>query len=75
MGGLYFILTKQPEELFQVNDVVEVSIKIPRQNYDLALSNTLKARSQVVRLRADPGAPGAVGVALKFLEDLRFANS
>lgn len=75
MGGLYFILTKQPEDLFQVNDVVEVSIKIPRQNYDYTLSNTLKARSQVVRLEPIPERPGAVGVALKFLEDLRFANS
>lgn len=75
MGGVYFILSKAPEDLFQINDIVEVSIKIPRQNYELSWASTLQARSQVVRLEPVTGRPEAVGVALKFLEDLRFANS
>lgn len=75
MGGVYFILPRAPEEMFQVNDIVEVSIKIPRQNYEFAWASTLKARSQVVRLEPIADRPGAIGVALKFLEDLQFANS
>jgi len=75
MGGLFFICNEPPIETLRIDDVVSISIKIPRHNYDLSWTNTLQARGKVVRIEPLPDRPKSFGVALKFLEDLRFVNS
>lgn len=75
MGGLYFICREPQIKQLDVDDVLTVNIKIPRHNYDLSWTNTLQARGQVVRIEPVPNRPDAMGIALKFLEELRFVNS
>jgi c-di-GMP-binding flagellar brake protein YcgR len=75
MGGLYFYCSEIPRINLNVDDVLNISIRIPRHNYDLSWTNTLQARGQVVRIEQSPEKPDSYGVALKFLEDLRFVNS
>lgn len=75
MGGLYFICKEPPIKNLDVDDIVTINIKIPRHNYDLSWTNTLQARGKVVRIEQFPDQPKAYGVALKFLEDLRFVSS
>ena len=75
MGGLYFICREPQVKQLDVDDVLTVNIKIPRHNYDLSWTNTLQARGRVVRIEPVPNRPDTYGIALKFLEDLRFVNS
>jgi hypothetical protein len=75
MGGLYFISSELPIKNLNVDDILSINIKIPRHNYDLSWTNTLQARGKVVRIEQFPGRPDSYGIALKFLEDLRFVNS
>jgi hypothetical protein len=75
MGGIYFICGEMPVKKLNVDDILSISIKIPRHNYDLSWTNTLQARGKVVRIEQFPERPDSYGVALKFLEDLRFVNS
>ncbi len=75
MGGLYFICREPQVKSLGVDDVLTISIKIPRHNYDLSWTNTLQAKGKVVRIEPLPDRPESYGVALKFLEDLRFVNS
>ncbi len=75
MGGLYFICNEPPIKNLDVDDIVSINIKIPRHNYDLSWTNTLQARGKVVRIEQFPERPESYGIALKFLEDLRFVNS
>ena len=75
MGGLYFICREPQVKQLGVNDVLTINIKIPRHNYDLSWANTLQARGQVVRIEPLSNRPDSYGIALKFLEDLRFVNS
>ena len=75
MGGLYFICNDLPIKALNIDDIVSINIKIPRHNYDLSWTNTLQARGKIVRIEQLPDRPESFGVALKFLEDLRFVNS
>lgn len=75
MGGIYFLCSEVPIKNLNVDDILSISIKIPRHNYDLSWTNTLQARGQVVRIEQSADRPDSYGVALKFLEDLRFVNS
>lgn len=75
MGGLYFISHAAPIKNLNVDDILSINIKIPRHNYDLSWTNTLQARGKIVRIEECPDRPESYGVALKFLEDLRFINS
>jgi hypothetical protein len=75
MGGLYFICNEPPIKKLNVDDVVSINIKIPRHNYDLSWTNTLQAEGKVVRIEHFPDRPESVGIALEFLEDLRFVSS
>jgi hypothetical protein len=75
MGGIYFICGEVPVKNLNVDDVLSINIKIPRHNYDLSWTNTLQARGKVLRIEKFPGRPDSYGIALKFLEDLRFVNS
>jgi hypothetical protein len=75
MGGLYFISNEPLIKKLNVNDILNISIKIPHYNYDLSWTNTLQARGKVVRIERSPNRSDSYGVALKFLEDLRFVNS
>jgi hypothetical protein len=75
MGGLYFICSESPIKNLNVDDILSINIKIPRHNYDLSWTNTLQARGKVVRIEQFPDRPDSYGIALKFLEDLRFVNS
>ena len=75
MGGLYFISSEPLLKTLNVDDVLNVNIKIPHHNYDLSWTNTLQARGKVVRIEPSSERSNSVGVALKFIEDLRFVNS
>ena len=75
MGGLYFICKEPSIKSLNVDDILTVNIKIPRHNYDLSWTNTLQARGKVLRIEEVPERSESYGVALKFLEDLRFVNS
>ncbi len=75
MGGLYFICSEPPIKTLGVDDIVSINIKIPRHNYDLSWTNTLQARGKVVRIEQFSDRPESYGIALKFLEDLRFVNA
>jgi hypothetical protein len=75
MGGLYFISQAAPIKNLNVDDILSINIKIPRHNYDLSWTNTLQARGKIVRIEECSDRPESYGVALKFLEDLRFINS
>jgi hypothetical protein len=75
MGGLYFISSEPFIKNLNVDDVLNINIKIPHHNYDLSWTNTLQARGKVVRIEPSHDRSDAYGVALKFLEDLRFVNS
>jgi len=75
MGGLYFISSEPLIKNLNVDDVLNINIKIPHHNYDLSWTNTLQARGKVVRIEPSPNRSNSYGVALKFLEDLRFVNS
>ncbi|AEB09878.1 PilZ domain-containing protein [Desulfobacca acetoxidans] len=75
MGGLYFTCSDPPAKNLNVNDIVDINIKIPRHNYDLSWTNTLQTRGKIVRIEPLPDRPSSYGVALKFLEDLRFVSS
>jgi PilZ domain len=75
MGGIYFISHEAPVKNLNVNDILSINIKIPRHNYDLSWTNTLQARGKIVRIDKVEDRPESFGIALKFLEDLRFINS
>jgi hypothetical protein len=75
MGGIYFISQEAPVKNLNVDDILSVNIKIPRHNYDLSWTNTLQARGKIVRIEKVTDRPESYGIALKFLEDLRFINS
>jgi hypothetical protein len=75
MGGLYFICNEPHIKNLNVDDIISINIKIPRHNYDLSWTNTLEARGKVLRIEQFPNRPESYGIALKFLEDLRFINS
>jgi hypothetical protein len=75
MGGLYFISSEPLIKNLNVDDILNVNIKIPHHNYDLSWTNTLQARGKVMRIEKSPNRANSFGVALKFLEDLRFVNS
>jgi c-di-GMP-binding flagellar brake protein YcgR len=75
MGGMYFVSSETPIKNLNIDDILSVNIKIPRHNYDLSWTNTLRARGKVVRIEKSPEKPDFIGIALKFLEDLRFVNS
>jgi hypothetical protein len=75
MGGLYFICNEPHIKNLNVDDIISINIKIPRHNYDLSWTNTLQARGKVLRIESFPNRPESYGIALKFLEDLRFINS
>jgi hypothetical protein len=75
MGGLYFICSEPHIKNINIDDIVSINIKIPRHNYDLSWTNTLQARGKVLRIEQFPNRPESYGIALKFLEDLRFINS
>ena len=75
MGGIYFISHEAPVKNLNVNDILSINIKIPRHNYDLSWTNTLQARGKIVRIDKVDDRPESYGIALKFLEDLRFINS
>ncbi len=74
MGGLYFISHEAPIKNLKVDDILSISIKIPRHNYDLSWTNTLQARGKIVRIEQVNDRSESYGIALKFLEDLRFIN-
>ncbi len=74
MGGLYFICQEPSMKNLNVDDVLSINIKIPRHNYDLSWTNTLQARGKIVRIEKYPDRENSYGVALKFLEELRFIN-
>jgi hypothetical protein len=74
MGGIYFICGEAPVKNLNVDDILSINIKIPRHNYDLSWTNTLQARGKVVRIEKFSDKPDSYGIALKFLEDLRFVN-
>jgi PilZ domain len=75
MGGMYFIAQENLVKTLNVDDILSVNIKIPRHNYDLSWTNTLQARGKIVRIEKVIDRPESYGIALKFLEDLRFINS
>jgi hypothetical protein len=74
MGGLYFICQEPSIKDLNVDDTLSINIKIPRHNYDLSWTNTLQAQGKVVRIEKYTDRENSYGVALKFLEELRFIN-
>jgi hypothetical protein len=74
MGGLYFICHEPPIKNLNVADILSINIKIPRHNYDLSWTSTLQARGKIVRVEKVPAGNDSYGIALKFLEELRFIN-
>ncbi len=75
MGGLYFTCREPQVKQLDIDDILTINITIPRHNYELSWANTLQTRGQVVRIEPLTNRPDTYGVALKFLEDLRFVNS
>jgi PilZ domain len=74
MGGLYFICHEPSIKDLNIDDILNINIKIPRHNYDLSWTNTLQARGKIVRIEKFPNRNDSYGIALKFLEELRFIN-
>jgi hypothetical protein len=74
MGGLYFICQEPQIKNLNINDILSINIKIPRHNYDLSWTNTLQARGKIVRIEKVTDRNESFGIALKFLEELRFIN-
>jgi len=75
MGGLYFICSDWQVQSLNLDETLRVTIMIPRQHYDYAWSSTLKTTARIVRIEPMPDRPQQNGVALSFLEDLRFTNA
>jgi hypothetical protein len=75
ISGLYFICMECQELDLACNQVISLTIKVPSQHAEIYWSNLLKAEAQILRVDPLPGRPQARGVALKFIEDLRFVKS
>jgi c-di-GMP-binding flagellar brake protein YcgR len=73
MGGLYFLCLNCRGLVLK--QVLDVNIVMPRQIFDLGGTNVLKTRAKILRLEESSKRPNSRGVALQFLEDLRFANA
>ena len=74
IGGLYFVCHEPSIKDLNIDDILNINIKIPRHNYDLSWTNTLQARGKIVRIEQFPNRNDSYGIALKFLEELRFIN-
>ncbi len=75
MGGTYFICSDWQVQNLNLDEVLKITITIPRQHYDFSWSSTLKTTGKIVRIDNIPERPKHNGVALSFLEDLRFTNA
>lgn len=72
MGGLYFICLDWED--LDLNQVLDIAIEMPHQGFDVAGAGQLRTRAQILRIEDLPRRSHARGIALQFLEDLRFTN-
>ncbi|MBW1917182.1 MAG: PilZ domain-containing protein [Deltaproteobacteria bacterium] len=73
MGGIYFVCLVYQD--LNINQILNITIELPRQAFNLPGTTILKTRGQVLRIEEMPQRPYVFGVALKFLDTLQFAEA
>jgi hypothetical protein len=74
-GGIYFLCRTSTSPTITTDQVLHLCIKFLIQDDDyknIAFTETLKTRGQVLRIETSQERPHICGVALKFLDHLKY---